>query len=784
MQQQESQRTTLLLVACFVIFMGWFYVEQLIWPRKPVPKPEPTAAQVIHRDAAMIVAGPGIVGDPRVVKMTGDPIEGLTPKKPEPKKEPEPIVQEPTELIPLGFDAEKPFFVRVLLCKRGAGVQQVVLTRFQAGDREGLPMVEADGTKRPLEIIPGYVQPRAPTMKQDYIPNPLSPGVSPKDVVLTEPSYVMFHYDKPDDDRPMNTLRNVEWNIVKQDNKAGSDEQSVVFETELKEPHNVKIRKTFTLKRGDYHVGLRIEVERLKDQKGNRFRYQIDGAHAMPIEGEWYTSTYRNMMTGWASPDGGSTRYMEDASTIHFKGGSDRLLRSDRILRYTAVTTQFFASAIVVDTEQPDKKQNFVEFVRATPEGPSIPNRTMLDDITVRAISEEMPLDAATTHQYVLYQGPIKVRLLWQMDNADGTPAVAPELVAKYHDQLNLKTLTDYQMPGPIGSFASFIFWTDLLIASTNLMHWILGGFSTFIPSMGLCIVCLTILVRGFLFPISRRQAANGVRMQEKMAKVQPELKKIKEKYGDDPQALRQAQMQLYVKHGINPLAMMGGCLLLIMQMPIFMGLYYALQESIIFRLQPFLWFPNLAAPDMLVRWGESIPFISLPNDFGSMFYLGPYLNIMPILAVTLMTIQQRMMMPPPADEQQAMQQSMMKWMMILFGFFFYKVAAGLCLYFIVSTIWALVERKFLPKKKPLTNTPITVDAKVVDHKTSNSPPPPAPVAQRDRKALMKNKNDRKPTKGQPKVQEPQPKKDEVPTTMRGKLKAWWQDVLEKARKK
>src|SRR5262249_13422442 len=145
-------------------------------------------------------------------------------------------------------------------------------------------------------------------------------------------------------------------------------------------------------------------------------------------------------------------------------------------------------------------------------------------------------------------------------------------------------------------------------------------------------------------------------------------------------------------------------CWMLFLQLPIFMGLYYCLQESIFFRLAPFLWIDNLAAPDMLVKWGEGIPLISRPEDYGSLIYLGPFLNILPIVAVTLMIFQQKMMMPPAADEQQAMQQKIMKYMMIFFGLLFYKVAAGLCIYFIASSLWGFAERKWLPKKKPVAD--------------------------------------------------------------------------------
>src|SRR5262245_36085797 len=152
------------------------------------------------------------------------------------------------------------------------------------------------------------------------------------------------------------------------------------------------------------------------------------------------------------------------------------------------------------------------------------------------------------------------------------------------------------------------------------------------------------------------------------------------------------------MQNGANPFAAMGGCLLLLAQMPIMMGLYFCLQESVFFRLESFLWINNLAAPDMLFWWSESIPYISTPEDIGSFLYLGPFFNLLPILAVGLMLYQQTKMMPPSTDPQAEQQRMMMKIMMVMMAVFFYKVAAGLALYFIVSTIWGIVERQFVHK--------------------------------------------------------------------------------------
>src|SRR5262249_12041754 len=153
---------------------------------------------------------------------------------------------------------------------------------------------------------------------------------------------------------------------------------------------------------------------------------------------------------------------------------------------------------------------------------------------------------------------------------------------------------TDYHLPTWISeNIFSRIGWSQLLIYMTNVMHSILFWLHSWIPNYGICIILLTVLVRGLMHPVSRRQA----RMSMKMQALAPELKKLQAEYKDDPQGRMKAQQELYRRHGIHP---MGSCWIVLLQMPVFMGLYYALQESIHFRLAEFLWIKNLAAPDML----------------------------------------------------------------------------------------------------------------------------------------------------------------------------------------
>ncbi len=144
---------------------------------------------------------------------------------------------------------------------------------------------------------------------------------------------------------------------------------------------------------------------------------------------------------------------------------------------------------------------------------------------------------------------------------------------------------------------------------------------------------------------------------------------------------------------------------MLFIQLPIFVGLYRSLMVDVELRDAPLIreavrWCSNLAAPDMLFNWSGFWNAVMLPsvNSGIGLFGLGPYFNLLPIFTIVLFILQQKMFMPPPTDEQSAMQQKVMKYMMIFMGLMFYKVASGLCIYFIASSLWGLAERKLLPK--------------------------------------------------------------------------------------
>ena len=161
----------------------------------------------------------------------------------------------------------------------------------------------------------------------------------------------------------------------------------------------------------------------------------------------------------------------------------------------------------------------------------------------------------------------------------------------------------------------------------------------------------------------------------------------------------RKAQQELFRKHNYNPL---GGCLVLFIQLPIFVGLYRSLMVDVELRDAPLFteavrWCSNLAAPDMLYDW--SWLHAGLCQQRHRHVRPGAVLQHPAASSPSCCSsCSRRCSCRRPTDEQAAMQQKVMKYMMIFMGVMFFKVASGLCIYFIASSLWGLAERKFLPK--------------------------------------------------------------------------------------
>jgi YidC/Oxa1 family membrane protein insertase len=189
----------------------------------------------------------------------------------------------------------------------------------------------------------------------------------------------------------------------------------------------------------------------------------------------------------------------------------------------------------------------------------------------------------------------------------------------------------------------------------------------------GVAIIILTLLVRLVLHPLSRKSQLSMTKMQ----KLQPLIAELQKKYGDDKQKVTQEQMLLWRKYGVTP---WGGCLPILLQMPVLFALYGALGAAIELRHASFLWVEDLSRPDTLFLFPFNIPFI------------GYEFNLLPILMAIVMFLNSYFT-PEPASEQARQQQKIMKWMPVFFAFFFYRMPAGLSLYFMASTGIGMLER-------------------------------------------------------------------------------------------
>lgn len=222
----------------------------------------------------------------------------------------------------------------------------------------------------------------------------------------------------------------------------------------------------------------------------------------------------------------------------------------------------------------------------------------------------------------------------------------------------------------------------------------ILNWFYRFIPNYGLAIIFLTILVRTAMFPLM----AKSMKSMKKMQMLAPELQSLKEKHGEEDQAeLQKKMMELYRERGVNP---MGGCLPMILQMPVWIALYRMLWNAYELRGAPFmLWITDLSKADTLFHIDAlaGVPFVGMFAN----------INVLPVLMGLSMVLSQKMTpMSGPVQNQQ--QKMMMIFMPIFFSFICYNMASGLNLYILTSTLLGMVQQKLTtvgdielkPKKK------------------------------------------------------------------------------------
>lgn len=320
---------------------------------------------------------------------------------------------------------------------------------------------------------------------------------------------------------------------------------------------------------------------------------------------------------------------------------------SDRI-EWASVKNQFFASVLSSETLGDDLQ---IYPVEAPANGDAAPGRPGISGSVGYDVGV-LPAGSAKALDFQLYIGPKEFKRLQALGNNQ-------DLVMQF---------------GFLG------FFSKLLLSFMYAIHAV-------VPSWGWSIVIMTICIKMLFWPLT----AKASRSQKRMAKIQEPMAALKEKYKDNPQKMQQETLKLFKEHQVNPVA---GCLPMLIQMPIFLGLFYMLRTASELRHEPFLWVSDLSMPDTLMEIG------------------GFPINILPLIMGVTMFLQMSMMpVSPTADP---MQQKIFKFLPFIFLVFLYNFSSGLVLYWTVQNILTIVQQKIINSRpdEPLKPVAAAPDAK------------------------------------------------------------------------
>ena len=654
----NEKRFFLCMFLMLIWMMGWPYVaRQMGWAPEPKKPPAVAGAGQEPGKKGESPALPKDGAKPESTKSEAPAKKAETPAVAAAPKKPDVELVNGSELI-LGSVAEKDpaaYHIQVQLEQKGAGVDSVYLAQFDAEYKNGVKL------RLPLPLIPhDFTWP--PSLSLTL--NSGGGGAAPTPLAEGDEAIIASARDAED------WLDSVVWDVVKDDqgrirrpisvNVPGTDKtvegQSVVFRT--KSPSGVVVTKTFRLGKGI--DGLEMDLKFESPDHERKVVYNLLGAHGIPIEGEWYTGTFRDLIFGQLN---GSTTVPITYSAYDIAKSPDKPIENTALpLRYAGVENQYFATLIEPyppPTGPEDRWDNRAIAVAHRDE-----KDLKKSDVAVRITSRPITVGPAraVVHTYRLFTGPKTEEAL----RPYGAEDLASYRKAGWFGIPGAPSLARYVITPTLA------FTYGLTLRVSQFFHGTKGNY-------GIAIILLTVLVRGLMFPLGRKQALAAKKMQE----LQPLLKELQGKYKDDKERQAKEQFALYKRHGVNPVA---GCLPALIQLPIFVGLWQALNTSVPLRHATFLWIRDLAAPDMMFHFPFEVPF------------LGEWFNVLPFVVVSLMLFQTKLFSPPATSPETEAQQKMMKYMMVFMGVMFYKVPSGLGLYFITSSLWAIGERLLLPK--------------------------------------------------------------------------------------
>lgn len=411
----------------------------------------------------------------------------------------------------------------------------------------------------------------------------------------------------------------------------------------------MEVHKTYTFRPEGFDLGMRVSVTNRGTQR-RQVDYRVVGAAGIVNDDpESRMAGIAAVLAGRGSPHGGieiKEISAADAASYAAKGTREKMQLSQLYSQWAAVRGNYFSVALMAD-EPKRVILAFSEPLDADHADPKQPNLA----VGLKVMDFSLEPGHTESHNFTLRAGP---QIFDQLDDYTYTIEGGQKI--------------GHGLSAAVNFGYSWYAWLSKLLLQ------LLRLFARVIPNYGVSIALVTLAVKIALHPLSYKGQKSMQRMQELGPKIQELQKQLK----GDPQKMQQAQMRLFKEEGVNPA---GGCLPLLLQIPVFFALYGAIRGAFEFRQAPFLWVSDLSRPDAVM----ALDFLPWAID----------LNLLPIIYAGLMMLQ-GFLQPLPAEGQARQTALMMRFMPLMFFFMFYNLPSAFVLYFTASSIFGLAESQYI----------------------------------------------------------------------------------------
>lgn len=443
-------------------------------------------------------------------------------------------------------------------------------------------------------------------------------------------------------------FNSVNWNVRR--SQAHEGKRNIVVECLSPSIRGLRVAKALVLPQSEFYSHLRVTLVNDTDST-----VSINDEAGRGLLLRWGPGLVERPL-GQPDPnigyDGAVYRLGGKVYAAHPEAGKEPLDAEGR-LEWAGVESKFFTAILVLD--QPDdaarQRTYYLRTLVPARHDPGIKGFHPPLTLEVATTKFDIPPRGETTLEYGLYVGPKKYEILKKYGHA-------------------LHTLVFHN---------SYSFMRALYLFLTDVLNWIYR----MVGNYGVAIIVLTILVRILVFPLAQHSLRIQAKTMAEQAKIKPYIDAINEKYKNNPQEKNRQIWKVYQEHGISPFAPLRGCFPLLLQLPIFFGLYRVCNDTIDLQGAHFLWIRDLSQPDHLFAFGTAIPF------FG-----WTHFNLLPILMALTQFIATRISMAR-VPVQDPTQKQMMYMMPAIMAVMLYTMPSGLMLYWNVSNVWQIFQTMY-----------------------------------------------------------------------------------------